>query len=126
MSHLEEVSVIEDIRNYAIARIYLDNFDHIKAYWPMIGRTTTQLVLSAGVDDIDGTIDDTTKIYSMAGSEEQNPALSTKDLVNMIRRVGRQPIERDTLYNVVTDFTDVVFEEDTQFKGYLDLPVVNK
>jgi aminodeoxyfutalosine synthase len=92
----------------------------------MIGRTTTQLVLSAGVDDIDGTIDDTTKIYSMAGSEEQNPALSTKDLVNMIRRVGRQPIERDTLYNVVTDFTDVVFEEDTQFKGYLDLPVVNK
>ncbi len=126
MSHLEEVSVIEDIRNYAIARIYLDNFDHIKAYWPMIGRTTTQLVLSAGVDDIDGTIDDTTKIYSMAGSEEQNPALSTKDLVNMIRRVGRQPIERDTLYNVVTDFTNVVFEEDTQFKGYLDLPVVNK
>ncbi len=126
MSHLEEVSVIEDIRNYAIGRIYLDNFDHIKAYWPMIGRTTAQLVLSAGVDDIDGTIDDTTKIYAMAGSEEQNPALSTKDLVNMIRRVGRQPIERDTLYNVVTDFTDVVFEEDTQFRGYLDLPVVNK
>jgi aminodeoxyfutalosine synthase len=125
MSHLEEVSVIEDLRNYAISRIYLDNFDHIKAYWPMIGRTTAQIALSMGVDDVDGTIDDTTKIYSMAGSEEKNPALSTKDLVDMIRKVGRHPIERDTLYKVVTDFKDVVFEEDTQFRGYLELPVLN-
>jgi aminodeoxyfutalosine synthase len=125
MSHLEEVSVIEDLRNYAISRIYLDNFDHIKAYWPMIGRNTAQIALSMGVDDIDGTIDDTTKIYSMAGSEEKNPALSTKDLVKLVRSVGRKPIERDTLYNVVTDFTGVVFEEDTQFKGYLELPVLN-
>jgi aminodeoxyfutalosine synthase len=125
MAHIEESTTIEDLRNYAIARIYLDNFDHIKAYWPMIGRTTTQIALSFGVDDIDGTIDDTTKIYSMAGSEEQNPALSTQDLVNMIRRVGRKPIERDTLYNVVTDFTDTVFEEDTQFRGYMELPVLN-
>ncbi len=125
MSHLEEVSVIEDLRNYAISRIYLDNFDHIKAYWPMIGRNTAQIALSMGVDDIDGTIDDTTKIYSMAGSEEKNPALSTKDLVKLVRSVHRKPIERDTLYNVVTDFTDVIFEEDTQFKGYLELPVLN-
>ncbi|MBR9919276.1 MAG: aminofutalosine synthase MqnE [Bacteroidetes bacterium] len=125
MSHIEEVSVIEDLKNYAISRIYLDNFDHIKAYWPMIGRDTAQLSLAFGVDDIDGTIDDTTKIYSMAGSEEQNPALSTRDLVNLIRRVGREPIERDTLYNVVTDYTDHVFEEDKQFRGYTALPVVN-
>jgi aminodeoxyfutalosine synthase len=125
MSHIPESSVIEDLRNYAIARIYLDNFDHIKAYWPMIGRSVAQLSLSFGVDDIDGTIDDTTKIYSMAGSEEQNPALSTQELVNMIRRVGRQPIERDTLYNVIRDYTEVEFEEDKQFRGYYDLPVVN-
>ena len=125
MSNITESTTVEDLRNYAISRIYLDNFDHIKAYWPMIGRATTQIALSFGVDDIDGTIDDTTKIYAMAGSEEQNPALSTQDLVNMIRRVGRKPIERDTLYNVVTDFTDVVFEEDTQFRGYLKLPVLN-
>ncbi|MEY3443292.1 MAG: hypothetical protein RLZZ519_1573, partial [Bacteroidota bacterium] len=58
LSHLEEVSVIEDLKNYAIGRIYLDNFDHVKAYWPMIGRRTTQVALSFGVDDIDGTIDD--------------------------------------------------------------------
>ena len=124
MSHLPEVSHVEDLKNYAISRIYLDNFDHIKAYWPMIGREMAQLSLSFGVDDIDGTIDDTTKIYSMAGSEEQNPALSTEELVQMIRRVGRKAIERDTLYNVVQDYTDVVFEEDNLYKGYVSLPVV--
>lgn len=125
LSHLGEVSVIEDLRNYAIGRIYLDNFDHIKAYWPMIGRNTAQIALGFGVDDIDGTIDDTTKIYSMAGSEEQHPSLSTKELVKMIRAVNRKPIERDTLYNIVTDFTEVEFEEDKEFRGYMALPVVN-
>lgn len=125
MSHVPESTTVEDLRNYAISRIYLDNFDHIKTYWPMIGRTTAQLALSFGVDDLDGTIDDTTKIYSMAGSEEQNPSLTTQQLVDLIRRVGRKPIERDTLYNVLQDFTDVVFDEDKEFRGYFELPVVN-
>ena len=105
LSHLEEVSVIEDLKNYAIGRIYLDNFDHVKAYWPMIGRRTTQVALSFGVDDIDGTIDDTTKIYSKAGAEDQNPAMSTLELIMLIRRAGFEPVERDTLYNVVHDFS---------------------
>ncbi len=126
MSHIPESVVTEDLRNYAISRIYLDNFDHIKAYWPMIGRTVAQMSLAFGVDDIDGTIDDTTKIYSMAGSEEQSPALSTRALVNLIKHVGRHPIERDTLYNTIKDYNDHVFEEDTQFKGYVSLPVVQK
>ncbi len=126
MSHVPESTVIEDLRMYAISRIYLDNFDHIKAYWPMIGRSTAQLSLAFGVDDIDGTIDDTTKIYSMAGAEEQTPAMSTRDLVNLIRNVGRHPIERNTLYEVVKDYMDVEFEEDKQFRGYLALPVVQK
>ena len=125
MSHVPESTAVEDLRNYAISRIYLDNFDHIKTYWPMIGRTTAQLALAFGVDDLDGTIDDTTKIYSMAGSEEQNPVLTTQQLVDMIRKVGRKPIERDTLYNEVQDFTDVVFEEDKAFRGYMELPVIN-
>lgn len=124
MSHIPEVNVAEDLRNYAIARIYLDNFDHLKAYWPMISRNIAQLSLSYGVDDIDGTIDDTTKIYSMAGSEEQNPAMSTQDLVKLIKAVGRKPIERDTLYKVVKDYTEEIFEEET-FKGYVALPVLN-
>jgi aminodeoxyfutalosine synthase len=124
MSHVPEVSVIEDLRNYAISRIYLDNFDHVKAYWAMISRETAQMALNFGVDDIDGTLDDTTKIYSMAGVEEQNPAMSTQELVNLIKQVGRKPIERDTLYNVVTDYTDVVFENEVK-PQYYKLPVIN-
>lgn len=126
LSHIPEVSSVEDLRNYAISRIYLDNFDHIKSYWPMIGRDMAQLSLAFGVDDIDGTIDDTTKIYSMAGSEEQNPALTTEQLVKMIKRVGRNPVERDTLYNVVEDYTNVVFPDDDAYKGYVALPVLNE
>lgn len=124
MSDVAEVSVVEDLRNYAIARIYLDNFEHIKAYWAMISRETAQLSLNFGVDDIDGTLDDTTKIYSMAGAEEQTPAMSTKELVELIKYVKRKPIERDTLYNVVTDYTDHVFEDDLK-PSYYKLPVVN-
>ena len=125
LSHLKEVSALDDLRNYAVSRIYLDNFDHIKAYWPMIGRNMAQLSLSFGVDDIDGTIDDTTKIYSMAGSEEQTPSLSTRDLVNLIKAVGKHPLERDTLYNVLHDYTNETFQEDEVIKGYVSLPVVN-
>ena len=125
MSHVPESTVVEDLRNYAVARIYLDNFDHIKAYWAMISRTTAQLSLNFGVDDIDGTLDDTTKIYSMAGAEEQHPGMSTKQLVELIKNVGRQPIERDTLYNVVTDFTNFEFPETEPKPQYYKLPVIN-
>lgn len=99
MSHIAEVSLIEDLRNYAVSRIFLDNFAHLKAYWPMIGRSTAQLSLAFGVDDIDGTIDDSTKIYTMAGAEEQKPTLTTQELVDLIKQVNRTPVERDTLYN---------------------------
>jgi aminodeoxyfutalosine synthase len=110
LSHIPETSVIEDLKNYAIGRIYLDNFDHVKAYWPMIGRRTAQVSLSFGVDDIDGTIDDTTKIYSKAGAEDQNPAMSTQELITLIRKAGFEPVERDTLYNVVHDFSVEEFQ----------------
>ncbi|MFZ1371497.1 MAG: CofH family radical SAM protein, partial [Ferruginibacter sp.] len=106
MSHVPESTIIEDMRLYAIARIYLDNFPHLKAYWPMLGRQNAQLSLSFGVNDIDGTIDDSTKIYSMAGSEEQTPAMSTAELVTLIKQVKRKPVERDTLYNMVKDYSD--------------------
>lgn len=111
MSHVTESTVVEDMRMYAIARIYLDNFPHLKAYWPMLGRENAQLTLSYGVNDIDGTIDDSTKIYSMAGSEEQTPTMSTEQLVTLIKQVHRTPIERDTLYNVVKDYSDVNFSD---------------
>ncbi len=99
MSHLEETTQIEDLKNYAVARIFLDNFQHVKAYWPMIGRATAQLSQNFGVDDMDGTIDDSTRIYTMAGSEEQNPTLSTQELVDLISQNGFVAVERDTLYN---------------------------
>jgi aminodeoxyfutalosine synthase len=104
MSHIPEVSAIEDMKVYALSRIFMDNFPHIKAYWPMLGREQAQLTLSFGVNDIDGTIDDSTKIYSMAGSEEQNPSLTTEELVTLIQQVGREAVERDTLYNIVRTY----------------------
>ena len=104
MSHIEETSTITDIRMYAIARIYLDNFKHIKAYWPMIGKESAQTLLAFGVNDIDGTIDDTTKIYSMAGAEDKNPKMTTEEIVTLIKNVKRTPIERDTFYSVVNSF----------------------
>jgi aminodeoxyfutalosine synthase len=110
MSHVPETSVIEDMKMYAVARIYMDNFPHLKAYWPMLGRQNAQLTLAFGVNDIDGTIDDSTKIYSMAGSEEQNPSMSTAQLVTLIKQAGRQPIERDTLYNEVKDYSIITPE----------------
>lgn len=101
MSHLPEVSVIEDLRLYAIARLFMDNIPNLKAYWPMLGRERAQLTLDFGVNDLDGTIDDSTKIYSMAGSEEQTPAMSTQELRALIEAVGKVPVERDTLYREI-------------------------
>ncbi|MCF1714811.1 aminofutalosine synthase MqnE [Flavihumibacter sp. RY-1] len=106
MSHVPESTIVEDMRMYAIARLYMDNFPHLKAYWPMLGRNNAQLTLSFGVNDIDGTIDDSTKIYSMAGSEEQTPTMTTNELVQLIRQARRKPVERDTLYNVIQDYSE--------------------
>ncbi len=114
MLNVPEVSITEDLRCYAMARIFMDNIPHLKAYWPMIGRQNAQMLLAFGVDDLDGTIDDTTKIYSMAGAEEQNPAMSTQDIVELIRQVNRQPVERDTLYNEIRDYSDLVVEEEAK------------
>ena len=108
MSHIPEVSFVEDMRMYAIARIFMDNFRNLKAYWPMLGRQSAQMTLSFGVNDLDGTIDDTTKIYSMAGAEEQSPSLSTEQLCDLITAVGKTPVERDTLYNELK-----VYEQET-------------
>ena len=104
MSHVPEATLVEDMKLYAVARLYMDNFPHLKAYWPMLGRQSAQLSLSFGVNDLDGTIDDSTKIYSMAGSEEQHPSLSTAQLVTLIKQAKREPVERDTLYNEIKNY----------------------
>jgi aminodeoxyfutalosine synthase len=114
MSHIPETTLLEDLKMYAVARIYMDNFPHLKAYWPMLGRQQAQLTLAFGVNDMDGTIDDSTKIYSMAGSEEQNPTLTTRQLVDLIRQAGRQPVERDTLYREIRDYSLLPLEGEVE------------
>lgn len=106
MSDVPESTIIEDLKMYAVSRLYLDNFSHIKAYWAMLGRQTTQLSLAYGVDDVDGTIDDSTKIYSMAGAEEQHPTMSTEDIVMLIQKAGRRAIERDTVYHELKEYEE--------------------
>ncbi len=101
MSYVPEVSILEDMRNYAVTRIFLDNIPHLKAYWVMIGREFAQLSLAYGVDDLDGTIDDTTKIYTMAGVEEQSPRMTASEMAEIIKKAGLIPVERDSVYNEI-------------------------
>lgn len=92
-----EVSALEDLRNMAICRIYLDNINNLKAYWPMLGKDLAQLALAFGANDLDGTIDDTTKIYRMAGVGEK-AQMSVEALKKLILDAGFIPIERDSHY----------------------------
>lgn len=104
MGHLGEVSLTEDLKNYAVARIFLDNFKHLKAYWPMLGIENTQLALHFGADDIDGTIDDTTKIYTMAGMPQQETGMTVERLTGLIRNAGLTPVERNSLYQPIREY----------------------
>lgn len=104
MSHIPEKNSIEDLKNYAISRIFLDNFRHIKAYWPMIGKSLAQIALSFGVDDIDGTIGDTTKIYTMARNDKTKPVMTTSEIIELIRQSNRMPAERNSIYEILKTY----------------------
>ena len=99
MSKFSRTSGVDDLKNIAVARCFLDNFPHIKAYWVMIGQKLSQIALSYGADDVDGTVKEEI-ITHMAGAETEQ-AMSREQLLRMIREAGRIPIERDTLYNVI-------------------------
>jgi aminodeoxyfutalosine synthase len=101
MEAMGEVSVVEDMKMLAMARIFLDNIPHIKAYWVMYGKSVAEMALAFGADDIDGTIDDSTKIYSMAGAEETAPRLTIAEIEQMASAAGLRATERDTFYNIV-------------------------
>ena len=101
MSEIGEVPVIEDLRMLALCRIYLDNVPHLKAYWVMYGKTTAELALQFGADDVDGTIDDSTKIYSMAGADDRRPVMTIDEVERMARAAGLRPVERDTFYHEI-------------------------
>ncbi len=100
LSHIPEVRPEEDLRNFAVARLFLDNIPHVKAYWPMLGLPLAVQALDYGVDDLDGTVDDSTRIYSMAGGPA-NPRQSMEALEEAIRSRGRIPVERDSSYRKV-------------------------
>ena len=97
LSHMDEVTEEEDLKNYAIARIFFDNIRHLKSYWVMLGIENAAKSLSYGVDDLDGTVDDTTKIYSMAGSME-HPVMTSEQIRKVITENNGIPVERDSLY----------------------------
>ena len=102
LSAAGEVSVTDDLRTVAMSRLLLDNIPHIKAYWVMYGKTTAELALAFGADDVDGTIEDSTKIYSMAGAEERRPAITVAEIERMAANAGLRAVERDTFYNEIT------------------------
>ena len=99
MSYLGECSSINDAKTIAISRIFLNNFDHIKAYSPMYGKEATQRALLYGADDIDGTVKSSTKIYSMAGVTEKG--MDEQEMITLIEESGFKAVERDTFYNVI-------------------------
>ena len=102
LSQLSRTSGVDDLKNIAVARCFLDNFPHIKAYWVMIGQKLSQIALSYGADDVDGTVKEEI-ITHMAGAETEQ-AMSRGQLLRLIREAGRIPIERDTLYNVINSY----------------------
>lgn len=91
----------EDLKVLAVARLMLDNFDHIKAFWIMIGPKLAQVSLAFGVDDIDGTVVEE-KITHAAGADTDQ-ALTKQQLIRMVKAAGRIPAERDTLYNILEE-----------------------
>jgi aminodeoxyfutalosine synthase len=99
MSSAGEVGVVEDMKMLAMSRIILDNVQHIKAYWVMYGKAVAEMALAFGADDIDGTIDDSTRIFSMAGAEETAPRLTVDEITQMAASAGLRAVERDTFYN---------------------------
>lgn len=98
LSELSTTTGFYDLKMLAIGRLMLDNFDHIKAFWIMLGTKLAQVSLSFGVDDIDGTVSEE-KITHSAGADTPE-ALTVAELLKLIKEAGREPIERNTLYEV--------------------------
>lgn len=102
LSSLGEVSDEEVLRTFAIARLALDNIPHIKAYWPMLGKDLALEAMAWGADDLDGTINDSTRIYSLAGAEDQRPTLTVAELSARATATGWKAVERDSFYRVLS------------------------
>ena len=104
LEHLEKPSPTERLRSIAVGRLFLDNIPHIKAYWIMLGLEVAQAALTMGADDLDGTVSQE-KIYHEAGASTPQQ-LTRADIHKLIREAGRRPVERNTVYDVIADFSD--------------------
>jgi len=102
LENVEEASLLEDLKIFALARIFLDNIPHIKAYWPMLGKETAFMATDFGVDDVDGTINNTTAIYSRAGAGEQKPLMTPQEMTSLAKKHGKIAKERDAFYKFVS------------------------
>lgn len=109
MKNMPAPTAMDDLRNVAVGRLVLDNFDHVKAYWVSMTPKIAQVALAFGADDIDGTIVHET-IYKAAGTRSPD-GLAEADLIRLIREAGRKPVERDTLYNIVKEHEKTVLPE---------------
>ena len=99
MRKLPAPTAADTLRVHAVARLMLDNIPHIKAFWIATGVEVAQTALWFGADDLDGTVQEE-KIYHMAGSRTPE-SMTPKQIERLITAAGREPLERDTLYNVV-------------------------
>lgn len=99
LEYLSSTGGMDDLKNIAVSRLLLDNFPHIKAYWVMLGPKVAQIALSFGADDLDGTVLEE-KITHMAGADTSQ-AMTRSEIEHLIRQAGRDPVERDTLYEPV-------------------------
>jgi aminodeoxyfutalosine synthase len=114
---------VEDLRTYAVARLMLNNIPHLKAYWVMLGVKTAQTALWFGANDLDGTVQEE-KIYHMAGAETPQ-AMTSEEIVRIIREAGRTPVERDTLYNVIAEGDALVSDKPFRRQVRRSLEVVS-
>ena len=104
LGHLPRTTGFDDMRQIAVGRLLLDNFAHVKSYWQMVTPKMAQISLRFGADDIDGTVVEE-KIYHDAGATTPQ-GMRRAELERLIREAGREPFERDTLYNAVTRTED--------------------
>lgn len=98
LSDVLETTIIDDMKNFAVSRIFLDNIPHLKFYWVNYGRQYAQIAINFGVDDLDGTIKNTTKIYTMAGSDEQTPNMEENEIIKTINAADYIAVERNSIY----------------------------
>lgn len=102
MSHIVRTTAVDDLKMLSISRLMLDNVDHVKAFWIMLGVQVAQVSLEFGVDDLDGTVVEE-KITHAAGASTE-PGIAKSELIRLIRNAGYNPVERDTVYNIIARY----------------------